>query len=63
MSCRGCPKNRFMNEGTEKKSPECSSELEKKLAEMKKERELQDTKLWTQISEPLPINKIKKDTK
>ena len=39
MSCRGCPKNRFMNEGTEKKSPECSSELEKKLAEMKKERE------------------------
>ena len=61
MSCRGCPKNRFMNEGTEKKSPECSSELEKKLAEMKKERELQDTKLWTpQISEP---NKIKKDTK
>ena len=60
MSCRSCPKNRFMNEGTEKKSPECSSELEKKLAEMKKERELQDKKLWTQISEPI---KIKKDTK
>jgi hypothetical protein len=52
-----------MNEGTEKKSPECSSELEKKLAEMKKERELQDSKLWTQVSEPLPINKIKKNTK
>jgi hypothetical protein len=49
-----------MNEGTEKKSPECSSELEKKLAEMKKEREMQDKKLWTQISEPI---KIKKDTK
>ena len=60
MSCRSCPKNRFMNEGTEKKSPECSSELEKKLAEMKKEREMQDKKLWTQISEPI---KIKKDTK
>jgi len=63
MPCRGCPQNRFMNEGTEKKSPECSSELEKKLAEMKKERELQDSKLWTQVSEPLPINKIKKNTK
>ena len=60
-----CMKNRFANEGCKKIQPDCASELEKKLDEMRKERELQDTKLWTPTEPPTgpPTgpNKIKKE--
>jgi len=55
-----CMKNRFANEGCKKIQPDCASELEKKLDEMKKERQVQDTKLWSPTNAAEP-NKIKKD--